>query len=336
MDDDAVADERADDAGAGADRAVAADAHIGADHRLRADHAAGADLGARADDGAGVDDHARLEPRRRDARPRRARRRSPTNSDCGRSASGNSTRHDPGHRLLRLRRHQRDDAAAAERQDRGARNEAGGGAAEAQRLGIASADHRRRDRRDGRDRARATPTMIGARRPAPAAEPRADDLGDLRQRHGSVETEKSARAHPRSSRIVTPGRGRAKSRKGRAARGGPSGARDENDPRAAGLGRSGILQILVLGGCARQPTASEIRAAGEAEPLRHVAIGLGQHHRIVEADRPERRLPQRRGADRGADLRLVAGDDDARALAIGRRRIGIDARQVRDADTAIG
>ena len=61
MDDDAVADQRILQDGAGADMAVAADAAVAADDGIGRDDGAATDRDARADDGAGLDDDAGLE-----------------------------------------------------------------------------------------------------------------------------------------------------------------------------------------------------------------------------------------------------------------------------------
>src|SRR5271165_3414329 len=73
MDDDAVADQRAEDRNIGADGAVAPDADVRADDGAGTDQRARADLGARPDHGKRVDGHGRLEARgRMHLRARRA------------------------------------------------------------------------------------------------------------------------------------------------------------------------------------------------------------------------------------------------------------------------
>ena len=76
MDDHAVADQRVEHRGAGADRAVASDSDAGTDHRAGRDERARPDFGAGPDHRQRIDDHARLDPRRSDARAHRPSGRS--------------------------------------------------------------------------------------------------------------------------------------------------------------------------------------------------------------------------------------------------------------------
>src|SRR5208283_6199010 len=70
--------------------------------------------------------------------------------------------------------------------------------------------------------------------------------------------------------------------------------------------------------------------AREVEPLGHVIGRFDDREGVVEADRAEWRLPQERDPDGVANSELIAREDQAAALTIGRRRHGQATRLAED------
>ena len=191
MDDDAVADQRADDRRLGADDGVAADAHAGADDRVGADQRAGADLRAGPDHRAGIDDDARLESRRRmDEGGGRNAGLAERRARPGRLRI--EARHRLGHRPIGLRR---DEQGAARRRLGGVarRDERRAGAGRAEGVEVARIVEEGQvvrarfvERRDVAD----DPVGVGA-----FAELRAGPLRDLAERRRGGERKKADLRH---------------------------------------------------------------------------------------------------------------------------------------------
>ena len=91
MDDHAVADQRMNDRGAGADRAVAANGDPGPNHGAGSDQRSGADLGIGPDHRQRIDRDARFQPSG-GMNARIGRAAVVSNSEDGRSAEGKSAR----------------------------------------------------------------------------------------------------------------------------------------------------------------------------------------------------------------------------------------------------